>query len=53
MKLKDFVNVHKNKKNKQIKLDIKKRTLKKYNLNVDDILNTKLNKKMKKFKRGN
>ena len=38
MKLKDFVNLTKNKKNNQINLSIKKTELKKVNLSIKDIL---------------
>ena len=51
MKLKDFVNVYKNKSNHQIKFEPKKKELKKVNLEIKDILNLEipLNKKLKKF----
>jgi len=49
MKLKDLVNVVKNKANKQVSFDIKKRILKSCDMNVDDLLNMKINKENKKF----
>lgn len=51
MKLKDFVNPKKNKRNKQMSLDIKKTKLKKFDLKIKDILNIDipLSKKMRKF----
>jgi len=51
MKLKDCFNVYENKKNKQIKFELKKKTLVGTNINVKDIMNINipLNKKLKKF----
>lgn len=50
-KLKDFFNVYKNKNNKQIKFELKKKMLKQNNIKVKDIMNLDipLNKKMKMF----
>lgn len=47
IKLKDLFNKKINKANNQESLDLKKRVFKKYNINIDDILNIKLNKKVK------
>jgi len=54
MKLKDLVNIYENKKNKQIKFELKKRVLKKTNLDIEDIMNVDipLAKKLNKFRRG-
>jgi len=54
MKLRDFVNLKKNKRNNQISLDIKKRKLKEIDLDVKKILDIEINypKKLEKFKRG-
>lgn len=53
MKLvKDLVSVYTNKKNNQIKLELKKKSLKKIGFKVDDLLNTPLQKGIKKFKKG-
>jgi hypothetical protein len=49
MRLAELVNHFKNKKNSQEKLEIKKLELKKYNISVNDILNLKINQKLKKF----
>lgn len=54
MKLvKDLVSVYTNKKNNQIKLELKKKSLKELGFKIDDLLNTPLQKEIKKFKRGN
>ena len=52
MELRKFVNVYKNKKNNQIKLEIKKNVLREKKIDIKDILSTeiKLNKKMEGFK---
>jgi len=51
MKLKDFVNLKKNKRNKQFSLDIKKKKLVEFDIGIKNILNTEivLSKKLKKF----
>lgn len=51
MKLKDCVNVYTNKKNKQMKFEIKKRVLKENNMNVKDLMkmDIPLVNKLKKF----
>lgn len=51
MKLEDFVNLTKNKRNNQMSLNIKKTQLKKVNLNVKDILklNVPISTKLKEF----
>ena len=43
MKLKDFVNQKKNKRNKQISLDVRKKKLIECNLVIKDILNMEIN----------
>ena len=52
-KLKDFVNVKKNKKNHQISFDLQKRKLKEENIEIKDILNMDINftKKLKNFEK--
>ena len=52
MKLKDFVNVYTNKSNDQTKLEVKKRALKEFDVELKDILNSPLLKKIKKFQEG-
>lgn len=49
VRLKDFFNQKTNKRNKQIGLDLKKSVLKKFNIELKDILNIKLNSEKKKF----
>lgn len=51
MKLKDCLNLNKNKTNNQMMLTLRKRVMKKGNLDVKDIMNMDitLNKKIKKF----
>ncbi len=51
MKFKDFVRVYTNKKNKQIKFELKKKVLKKSDLKIKDIMNINipLTKKLQKF----
>ena len=51
MKLKDFTNLKKNKRNKQFSLDIKKKKLIEFDVNIKDIMNMEidLSKKLKKF----
>lgn len=49
VKLKDIFNQKLNKANHQISFDIKKKKLKEFDLDLDDILETKLKKKI--FKR--
>ncbi len=51
MKLKDFVSVYKNKKNNQIKFEIKKKKLKEFDMELNDIINSPINKKIKEFKK--
>jgi hypothetical protein len=53
MKLSNFVKVYTNKKNNQIKLELRKSKLKDVNMDVKDILSLdiKLNKKIEKFDR--
>jgi len=48
MKLRDLVNLKENKNNKQVSLDIKKRILKSCDINVEDLLNLKINKEFLK-----
>jgi hypothetical protein len=52
MKLKDLVRTYTNKTNNQIKFELKRRSLKEHNLNIDDLLNTNLIKDINKFKKG-
>ena len=52
VKIKDLVNLTRNRKNNQESLHIKKNTLKKYGMDIDDILNTSLRKKIKQFEEG-
>lgn len=51
MKFRDFVKTYTNKKNKQIKFEVKKKILKEKNLNIKDIMNLDipLNKKLERF----
>ncbi len=51
MKLKDFVNPKKNKRNNQISLDIKKNKMKEFNIDLKNILDLEIDfpKKIKKF----
>ena len=48
--LKEFVTIAKNSKNKQEYLILKKKKLKKCDMNIDDLLNMKVKKKLNKFK---
>jgi hypothetical protein len=50
--VKDLVNVYTNKKNNQVKLELKKKSLKEWGFKVDDLLNTPLQKGISKFKKG-
>lgn len=51
MKLKDILNPKQNRVNGQISLDVKKLKMKELGLNIEDILEMKLNKcKFNKFK---
>jgi len=50
MKLKDIFNKKLNSNNKQIALDVRKRILKKLDLDIDDILDIEICKKEKKFR---
>jgi putative lipase involved disintegration of autophagic bodies len=47
MKLKDLISVSKNSSNKQVKWNIKKRKLKENGITEDDLLNIKLDFKLK------
>lgn len=49
VKLRDFVNLVKNKKNYQERLDIKKTQLKKFDMDVEELLNQKISMKKKVF----
>ena len=49
MKVKDFVNLTKNKRNNQESLNIKKLKLKEFGLDIEDLLEIKINKRIKKF----
>jgi len=49
MELGKFVNVYKNKKNNQIKLEIKKNVLKERNIDIKDILSTEIKLNKEKF----
>ena len=49
MELSKFVNVYKNKKNNQIKLEIKKNVLKERNIDIKDILSTEIKLNKEKF----
>lgn len=51
-RLKDFVKCFKNKRNNQNIIIPSSRKLKKFNMEVDDLLNLELNNKLKKFKKG-
>lgn len=44
MKLKDILMQRTNKKNNQISLQVKKKKLKEFDIDIDEILNIKLNK---------
>ena len=50
--LKEFVKLTENKKNKQNSLHIRKTKLKESGLDIEDLLNTPLHKKIKQFERG-
>lgn len=47
MKLKDFVSTSNNSKNNQVKWNLKKRKLKESGMTEDDLLNLKVNFKLK------
>ena len=49
MQLKDFVSHFTNPKNKQEKLEIKKLKLKEFDISVEDLLDLKVTKKIKRF----
>jgi hypothetical protein len=49
MELSKFVNVYKNKRNNQIKLEIKKNVLKERNIDIKDILSTEIKLNKEKF----
>jgi len=51
MKLKDFVTLAENSTTKQNFLNVKKTKLKECGINIDDLLNININKKIKKFER--
>ncbi|MFW6129622.1 MAG: hypothetical protein ACOC56_00470 [Atribacterota bacterium] len=51
-KLADFVKCFKNSRNNQKTLTVSSRKMKKYNLNMNDLLNTEVNKKIRDFKEG-
>jgi len=50
--LKDFVKCFKNKRNNQNIIIPSSKKLKKFNMDIDDILNMELNKKIENFKKG-
>lgn len=50
VKLKELVNTTKNVKTNQIRFDIKKREMRRYGLEVEDIFNVELVKKLKRFR---
>jgi len=52
MKLKDFVTKTINSTTKQNFLTIRKNELKKNGIDIEDLLNININKKIKKFERG-
>lgn len=52
MKLKDFVNLTLNKRNNQTSFHLKKREMKREGININDILDVDLYKKLKEFKKG-
>jgi len=52
IKIRDLVNLKINSCNNQQSLDIRKNTLKKFGMDIDDILNTSLSKKIKRFEEG-
>jgi len=45
MKLRDFINYKKNKRNHQVSFDVKKRKLCEYDLDVEDLLDLDISKK--------
>ena len=49
LKLRDLLNTKFNKLNYQISFDIKKKEMKKFDLDIDDLLNINIIKKEKKF----
>lgn len=51
LKIKDLVNLTKNSRTNQNSLNIKKNELKKFGLDIDDLLNLPINKKIKDFER--
>jgi hypothetical protein len=53
MKLREFLNLTQNRKNKQLSLNVRKTKLKENNLDIEDILELNLiKKKLKKFEDG-
>jgi len=52
VKLRDVVSYFKNNKNNQEKLEIKKLKLKEHDLDVDDLLDISIRRKLKRFKEG-
>lgn len=52
IKFKELVNLTKNSRNKQESFNIRKNQLKKFGIDIEDILNTSLDKKIKRFEDG-
>lgn len=50
VKLKELVNPKKNSRNNQISFDVKKLEMRRYGLDVEDILNIELARKLKRFR---
>ena len=49
LRLSDLVSISKNSRNLQERLNLKKNKLKEFNLTVNDLLDLKVHKKLKKF----
>jgi len=52
VKMKDIFNKQKNQKNNQEILYLKKRKLKKFGMDIDDVMDCDVNKKLKEFESG-
>ncbi len=52
MKLKDFVNLTKNRRTNQESFNLRKIKLKEHNISIDDLLKTEINKKIIKFNKA-
>jgi len=52
MKLKDFINKKINSRNHQISFDVRKRKLDEFDIDINDLMDTDINKSITKFKGG-